>query len=112
MQNQLRRSDLEARWFQNIRVNRYGYKNNNCIDVEHGLIRRYAVTSANIHNKQILPIRLDPEDTEDYVWADSVYFGEFSEDLLSLEGFESCIHKKGRRFVRLAKLRKNVNELN
>ena len=53
-------------------VNHYGYKNNICIDVEHGFIRRYAVTPANIHDSQMLPMLLDPENTDDYVWAAAI----------------------------------------
>ena len=50
--------------FKKNGVNHYGYKNNICIDVEHGFIRRYAVTAANIHDSQILPMLLDPENTD------------------------------------------------
>ena len=63
--------------------------------MEHGLIRRYAVTPANIHDGQMLPMLLDPENTDDYVWSDSAYAGKCIEDLLSLGGFESCIHEIG-----------------
>ena len=45
----------------------------------------------------MLPMLLDPEHTDDYVWADSAYAGECFENLLNLGGFESCIHEKGSR---------------
>ena len=64
-------------------INHYGYKNSICIDAEHGFIRRFVVTPANINN--------------DYVWADSSYSGERFKDLLSLAGFENRIHQKGLR---------------
>ena len=83
--------------FKKNGINHYGYKNNICIDVEHGFIRRYAVTPANSHESRMLPMHLDPENTDDYVWADSAYAGECFETLLNLGGFETCIHEKGSR---------------
>jgi len=75
----------------------FGYKNSICIDVDHGFIRRYAVTPANIQDSQMLPLLLDPENEHDNVWADSAYCGECFDALLSLGGFESLIHEKGAR---------------
>ena len=40
---------------------------------------------------------LDPENQDDYVWADSAYSGERFKDLLSIAGFENRIHEKGTR---------------
>jgi hypothetical protein len=37
--------------FQVNDINHYGYKNSICIDAEHGFIRRFVVTSANIHDR-------------------------------------------------------------
>jgi len=51
-------------------LNHNGYKNSLCIDAEHGFIRRYAVTPANIHDSQMLTRLLDSEYEHDYVWAD------------------------------------------
>ena len=69
--------------------NHYGYMNSICIDAEHGFIRRFAVTPGNIHDSQMLPILLYPENQDDYGWADSVCSGERFKDLLSLTGFEN-----------------------
>ena len=78
-------------------VNHYGCKNNICIDVDHGLIRRYAVTPAHRHDRQMLPRLLDSENEHGSVWADSSYAGESFETLLNLGGFETCILEKGSR---------------
>ena len=40
---------------------------------------------------------LDPENQDDYVWADSAYSGERFKDLLSIAGFKNRIHEKGTR---------------
>ena len=74
--DRLQQKDLDARWVKKNGINYYGYKNSICIDVDHGFIRRYAVTPANIHDSQMLPCLLDPENEHDYVWADSAYSGE------------------------------------
>jgi transposase, IS5 family len=45
----------------------------------------------------MLPMLLDPENQDDYVWADSAYSGERFKDCFSLVGFENRIHEKGSR---------------
>jgi IS5 family transposase len=90
-------------------INYYGYKNSICIDVDHGFIRRYAVTPANVHDSQMLPRLLDPKNKHDFVWADSAYSDECFTDLLSLGGFESLIHEKGARNHPLSDAAKRIN---
>jgi len=109
--DRLRQKDLDARWVKKNGVNHYGYKNSICIDVDQGFIRRYAVTSANVHDSQMLPSLLDPENEHDDVWADSAYSGERFEKLLSLGGFESLIHKKGARDKPLSNTAKELNRI-
>ena len=45
----LQQRDLDARWLKKNDMNHYGYKNSICIDAEHGFIRRFVVTPANIY---------------------------------------------------------------
>jgi IS5 family transposase len=109
--DRLHQKDLDARWVKKNDINYYGYKNSICIDVDHGFIRRYAVTPANIHDSQMLPRLLDPENEHDFVWADSAYSGECFADLLSLGGFESLIHEKGARNHPLSDEAKKMNRV-
>jgi IS5 family transposase len=109
--DRLQQKDLDARWTKKNGISYYGYKNSICIDVDHGFIRRYAVTPANIHDSQMLPRLLDPENEHDYVWADSAYSGERFDDLLSLGGFESLIHEKGARNHPLSDASKELNRV-
>ena len=109
--HRLQQKDLDARWTKKNGISYYGYKNSICIDVDHGFIRRYAVTPANIHDSQMLPRLLDPENEHDYVWADSAYSGECFEDLLNLGGFESLIHEKGSRNHPLSAAAKELNRV-
>ena len=45
---------------------------------------------------------LDPENNNDYTWADSAYAGVRFEGLRDLGSFESCIHEKGSRYQPLS----------
>ena len=107
----MRQKDLDARWVKKNGISHYGYKNSICIDVEHGFIRRYAITPANIHDSQMLPQVLDPENRDDFVWADSGYAGTRYEDLLELAGFESRIHGKDSRCHPLSEEAKERNKI-
>jgi IS5 family transposase len=109
--DRLQQIDLDARWGKKNGINYYGYKNSICIDVDHGFIRRYVVTPANVHDSQMLPRLLDPENEHYYVWADSAYSGECFESLLSLGGFESMIHEKGARNHPLSDAAKELNRI-
>ena len=75
--NRLQQRDLDARGVNKNGINHYAYKNSICIDAEHGFIRRFVVTPANIHDSQMLPRLLDPDNQDIYVWADSAYSGHY-----------------------------------
>ena len=72
-------------------------------------IRFFILTSAIIHDYPMLPMLLDPENYDDYVWADFAYPGECHVVLLSLGGFESLIHEKGSRNYPLSATAKERN---
>lgn len=107
----LRQKDLDARWVKKSGIRHYGYKNSIFTDVEYGLFRRYAITPAYIHDSQMVPQLLDPENRNDFVWADSGYAGARSEDLLEAAGFESRIHEKGSRCHPLSEEIKERNKV-
>jgi IS5 family transposase len=94
----LHQKDLDARWTKKNGKSYYGYKNGISIDVEHGIIRRYKVVPANVHDSQLLSSLLDPENTGDVVWGDSAFAGKSFAELLEVAGYESSIHEKGSRF--------------
>lgn len=92
-------------------INYYGYKNSICIDVDHSFIRLYAVTPANVHESQMLPHLIDPENKRTYAWADSAYSGEYLESLLSLGGLENLIHGKGNPIILIVMRTKSLRIL-
>ena len=63
----LRQRDIDGRWIQKNGINHHGYKDSICIDIDHSFTRQYAVTPANIHDGQMHPRLLDPENEHDYV---------------------------------------------
>ena len=94
----LHQKDVDAMWTKKNGKSYYGYKNGISVDVEHGIIRRYDVAPANVHDSQLLSSLLDPENTGDIVWGDSAFAGKKFDELLDLAGFQSNIHEKGSRF--------------
>ncbi len=51
----------------------YGYKNYISIDRKHKVIRKYAITSAEVHDSEAFEELLDENNNNSSVWADSAY---------------------------------------
>ena len=69
-------------------VSYYGYKNSINIDRDHGFIRKYDISPANIHDSQMLPALIDPKNEQNFFFGDSAYSGNIFEEFLSVAGFE------------------------
>ena len=65
-----RQKDTDARWTKKGSKSYFGYKDHICIDVEQGLIRRYSVTDASVHDSQVLSQLLDEDNDSDAIGAD------------------------------------------
>ena len=92
-----RQKDKDARWTKKHGQSHFGYKNHICIDRRHKLVRRYAVSSASVHDSQKLEDVLDPGNTASGVWADSAYRSAETEAKLAELGKRSHIHRRGSR---------------
>lgn len=79
------------------------------IDAEYGLIRRYAVTDASVHDSQVLGQLFDQDNQEDDLWADSADRSQGIEEVLELMGFESHIHQRADRNHPLTETQKQAN---
>ena len=101
--------DADARWTKKGGKSYFGYKDHICIDAEQGLIRRYVVTDASVHDSQVLGQLLDEDNDSDTIWADSAYRSEASEATLELMGFDSQIHERGYRNHPLSEEQKQSN---
>lgn len=87
--------DVQARWTKKNAKSYFGYKNHIDVDVEHKLIRTFAVTPANVHDSKVLDDLIDPDNEGPGVWADSAYRSEETEAVLEQAGYESHICEKG-----------------
>jgi IS5 family transposase len=92
-----RQKDKDARWTKKHGKSHFGYKNHVCIDRRHKLVRRYAVSSASVHDSQKLGNLLDPNNTASGVWADSAYRSKEVEERLAEQRLKSHIHRRGHR---------------
>jgi transposase, IS5 family len=90
-----RQKDTDARWTKKHGKSHFGYKNHIDVDAEHKLIRDFEVTSANVHDSQVVDEVIDPNNADPQVWADSAYRSEATEAALSGAGYESHICEKG-----------------
>jgi transposase, IS5 family len=93
---QRRQKDTDARWAQKNAEDHYGYKNHISIDNKNKLIREYEVTSAEVHDSNILLEILTDNSSKD-VWADSAYRSEDNELMLGVCEYRSHIHERGYR---------------
>ncbi|HCS52586.1 MAG TPA: hypothetical protein DIW81_13505 [Planctomycetaceae bacterium] len=78
-------------------MNDFGYKNHVNIDVEHKFIRTYEVTSAAVHDSQVVKQILDPKNTDQEFYADSAYVSPAISQALATGNFQNCIHENGYR---------------
>lgn len=92
----LRQKDLDARWTKKNDETHYGYKNHVCVDNAHKLIREYEVTSAQVHDSQVL-LEILTKNSSQAVWADSAYRSEENELALQTCGYRSRIHERAYR---------------
>lgn len=105
-----RQKDKDARWTKKHGKSHFGYKNHVCIDRRHKLVRRYAVSSASVHDSQRLDDVLDRDNTASSVWADSAYRSKEIEAKLVERGMTSHIHRRGSRGNPLTPRQKAANK--
>lgn len=101
--------DTDARWTKKGNQSYFGYKDHIGIDAEYGLIRRYVVTDASVHDSQVFGQLLDEDNERDEIWADSAYRSQDTEEVLDLLGFDSQIHERGYRNHPLSEAQKQAN---
>jgi IS5 family transposase len=106
----LRQKDIDARWTQKHGKSHYGYKNHVSADRKHKLIRHYEVTSAEVHDSQVLDRILDTDNTGAPVWGDSAYRSQESDRHLKGRNFKNQLHYKAYRDKPLSEARQGFNK--
>lgn len=101
--------DVNARWTKKHGKTHYGYKNHISVDRQHKVIRKYAVTSAEVHDSRVFEVLLDERNSSGSVWADSAYRSAEREATLPKSGYRSHIHRKATRKRPLTKREKEAN---
>jgi IS5 family transposase len=95
--HKLAQKDIDARWTKKNGTSHYGYKNHINTDAGYGLIRRYVVTAASVHDSQVLGALLDADNPDDRLWADSAYLSAAIQEVLTWMGFEPHINERAYR---------------
>ena len=101
--------DTDARWTKKNCKNFFGYKNHISADVKYKLIRRYSVSSAEVHDSNVFEELLDPENSSGDVWADSAYRSQERIAWLQEMGYREHIQRKGSRSKKLTDWEKRGN---
>lgn len=106
--NKLRQKDTDARYTRKGNETHYGYKNHIKADADSKLIEDYRVTSATVHDSQMLPSLIDEKDRA--IYADSAYWGK--PVAMSLpESVENRIHVRGTKELALNEEQKASNRI-
>ena len=92
--NKRYQKDVEARWTKKHGKTHYGYKNHISIDRRNKVIRKYTVTSAEVHDSQVFEELLDENNSNGSIWADSAYRSAECEAALWEANYRSNIHRK------------------
>ena len=105
----MRQKDTDARWTKKHGENHYGYKNHVKVDAKSKIIKHYVVTSAEVHDSQILPELLESTDRGQSLYGDSAYRSKEIEKTLKRRKLRSRIHEKGYRHHPLTKAQRERN---
>lgn len=93
--NKKSQKDVDARWTQKNNVNFFGYKNHIKVDSESKIITKYGVTSANVHDYQMLDNLIDEKDKDENLYADSAYTGQEQEKIIQAKEMKNKVSEKG-----------------
>lgn len=107
--NKLRQKDIDAKWVTHNGKNYFGYKNHIKADKQTKLITGYKVTTANIHDSEMITGLIDKKDKGQKLYADSAYRSDEIERALKKKNIVSKIHEKGYRNKPLTKAQRERN---
>ncbi len=108
--DKLRQKDVDAKWVTHNGKSYYGYKDHIKADEHTKLITSYKVTSANIHDSEMIGELVSKKDGGQKLYADSAYRSEKIEQDLKRKNVTSMIHEKGYRNKPLTKAQQKKNK--
>ncbi len=95
--NKKQQKDTDARWTQKNNTNYFGYKNHIKVDAKSKIITKYEVTTANVHDSQVIENLLNEKDKGEKFYADSAYTGEKQNQIIIKKQMINSVHEKGYR---------------
>jgi IS5 family transposase len=95
--HKLAQKDTDARWTKKGGNSYYGYKNHINADVKYKLVRKYEITSAEVHDSRPFEGLLDEKNDTKKLWADSAYMSEAIIPLLLGKMIEAKINERAYR---------------
>lgn len=96
--HKFRQKDIDAKWVTHNGKKYFGYKDHVKADTKTKLITGYAVTSAEVHDSQMLDtLTNEPHDHHQCVYGDSAFRSKENQHLLRKKNITSRIHEKGYR---------------
>jgi IS5 family transposase len=107
--NKLRQKDVDAKWVRHNGKSYYGYKDHVKVDQHTKLITGYKVTSAKVHDSEVIGELIGRKDRGQKFYADSAYRSKKIEEELKRKKVISMIHEKGYRYkkITLAQQKRN-----
>ena len=109
--HKLVQKDTNARWTKKGGDSYYGYKNHINADVKYKLVRKYEVTSAEVHDSQPMEKLIDKKNDTKKLWADSAYMSETKLLLLLEQMIEAKINERAYRNKPLTDAQKTGNRV-
>lgn len=101
--------DTDATWTSKHGKHYYGYKNHIKVDAGSKLIDEFEVTTASVHDSQVLVELIDETDEGKPIWADSAYDSEEIRKELKKRRVGCRIQKKGSKHVTLTQHQRGAN---
>lgn len=108
--NKKAQKDVDARWTQKNNINFFGYKNHIKVDSESKIITKFGVTSANVHDSQMLDNLIDEKDKDENLYADSAYTGQEQERIIQAKEMKNKVSEKGYKNKPLTEEQKATNK--
>ena len=109
--NKRRQKDTDATWTKKHNKHYYGYKNHIKIDAGSKLIDEFEVTTASVHDSQVMLELIDETDKGKPIWADSAYDSADIRKGLKKKKVGCRIQKKGSKNVTLSMRQKVANRI-
>ena len=107
-ENKQAQKDTDARWIKKNGKSFFGCKNHISVDVKRKFIRKYAATSAEVHDSNIFEELLSCDSSRD-VCADSAYRSEEKLNSLKSNGYREHLNRKGTKNRKLTEWEKRGN---